>query len=213
MLRRWGLFTLALPLLVACKGEPKVLEPRSPPPRSPPPVALPAQPVPAGMGRVVLHGTDGPLRVSARADVAFVPPGMSVPPTRTGELCVTPCVVDLPHGHYRLFMSSADGTYEQSDTDDMVVRDGVNYHVRAPGKFVPPTWIPVVPTVMMVAATAAVLGGASLMSGDDDSQKTTGGVLIGVGLAVGIGGGLLYYDASRGARQEGATTQWNVPAQ
>lgn len=173
---------------------------------------MPTQPTPEGFGRVVLHGTDGPLRVTARADVAFVPPGMSVPPTRTGELCVTPCVLDLPQGHYRLFLSSADGSYEASDTDDMVVRNGVTYHVRAPGKFVPPTWLPVLPTVIVILATGAVVGGASLVSKGDGSQKTTGGILIGVGVAAGIGGGLLYYDASRGARQDGATTEWNEPA-
>jgi hypothetical protein len=207
----WVGAVLSLSMAVGCKGEPKVLEPRSPPARERPPVSLPTQPVASGMGRVVLHGTDGPLRVSARADVAFVPPGMNVPPTRTGELCTTPCVLDLPNGHYRLFMSSADGSYEQSDTDDLLVRDGVTYHLRAPGKFVPPTWIPVLPTVMMIAATGAILGGSALLGQEDSSQKTTGGVLVGVGLAVAIGGGILYYDASRGARQDGATTEWNEP--
>ncbi|MCK6538406.1 MAG: hypothetical protein L6Q84_35995, partial [Polyangiaceae bacterium] len=92
-----------------------------------------------------------------------------------------------------------------------VVRDGVTYHLRAPGKFVPPTWIPVLPTVMMIAATGAILGGSALLGQEDSSQKTTGGVLVGVGLAVAIGGGILYYDASRGARQDGATTEWNEP--
>lgn len=209
---RWAFVGLVFALVAGCKGEPKVLEPRTPPPRTPPPVALPQQPIPDGFGRVVLHSTDDPMRVSARADVAFVPPGMNVPATRTGELCVTPCVVDLPHGHYRLFLASADGSYEQSDTDDMVVRQGITYHVRAPGKFVPPTWLPVLPTVLVIAASAAIMGGAALAAGDDTSQKTTGGILIGVGVGVGIGGGLLYYDASRGARQDGATTEWNEPA-
>lgn len=92
-----------------------------------------------------------------------------------------------------------------------MVRDGVTYHLRAPGKFVPPTWIPVLPTVMMIAATGAILGGSALLGQEDSSQKTTGGVLVGVGLAVAIGGGILYYDASRGARQDGATTEWNEP--
>jgi hypothetical protein len=198
-------------VVVGCKGEPKVLEPRSPPPRATPPIALPSQPVPAGYGRVVLHGTDGRLRITARGDTAFVPPGTNVPPTRTGELCVTPCVADLPYGNYRLFMSSADGSYSQTDTDDLSVREGITYHVRAPGKYEPPTWLPVLPTVVLIAASVAVLGGATLASRDEEN-RTAGFVLIGAGVAVGIGGGLLYYDASRGARQDGATTEWNEPA-
>jgi len=193
---------------IGCKGEPKVLEPRSPPPHALPPIGLPSQPIPPGYGRVVLHSTDGPLRITARADVAFVPPGTNVPATRTGELCVTPCVADLPLGHYRLFMNSADGSYAQGDTDDLRVGEGVTYHVRAPGKFEPPTWLPVLPTVLVIVATGAFLGGVALVSQRDDSQRTTGFILMGAGVGVGVAGGILYYDASRGARQDGATTEW-----
>lgn len=161
----------------------------------------------------MLHGTDGRLRVTARGDTAFVPPGTNVPPTRTGELCVTPCVADLPYGNYRLFMSSADGSYSQTDTDDLSVREGVTYHVRAPGKYEPPTWLPVLPTVVLAVATVAVLGGAALASKKDDKDsQTTGFIMIGAGVGIGIGGGILYYDASRAKRQDGATTEWNEPA-
>src|SRR5262245_10972846 len=96
--------------LVGCTNEPKILPPRAPPPRAAPPISVPSVPVPEGFGRVVLHGTDGPMRISVRADESFIPPGMSVPPTRSGELCVTPCVVDLPAGRYKLFLVSDDGS-------------------------------------------------------------------------------------------------------
>jgi hypothetical protein len=110
-------------------------------------------------------------------------------------------------------MSSADGSYSQTDTDDLRVGEGVTYHVRAPGKYEPPTWLPVLPTVVLAVATVAVLGGAALASREDDQDsRTTGLIMIGAGVGIGIGGGLLYYDASRGARQDGATTQWTEPS-
>lgn len=205
--------TIVVSLLTSagCRGEPKVLEPRTPPPRRAPAVPLPPTPPPQGYGRVVLASTDAALGITARADTTFVPPGHPVPPNRTGDLCTTPCAADLPIGRYKLYMTSADGSYSQGDTDVLDVRDGTTYYLRAPGKFESPTWIPVLPTVLVTLATLSVLGGIGLAASDDDSQRTTGAILIGGGIAVGVAGGILYYDASRGAIQEGATTTWTDP--
>jgi len=164
-----------------------------------------------GSGRVVLHGTDGPMRITARADTAFVPPGTQMQPTRTGELCTTPCAVDLPVGNYKLYMTSADGSYSHGDTDTIVVREGLTYYVRAPGKFEPPQWIHVLPTVIFAAGLTLALVGATMTTSEDETTQTTGMVLLGGGIAVSIGGGILAYDASRGTQQDGATTTWWVP--
>lgn len=209
-LRRSWLVFMAAALAAGCTGEPRVLSPRSPPPHVVPNVPVPNAPLPAGYGRVVLVGTDGPMKVTARADTAFVPPGTSLPPTRTGHLCTTPCVVNLPVGSYQLYMSSADGTTE-GDVDVLKVHPGVNYYLRAPGKFDPPTWLPAVPVALEVVAAAALIGGVPLASSDRNGERAAGiGLLVG-GAAVGIAGGIFYYNASRGARQEGATTSWWVP--
>jgi hypothetical protein len=205
-----GLGVLLTVSVSACRGEPRALEPRSPPPRIAPNVPIPAAPVAPHHARVVLHSTDESLQITARADTAFVPPGHPVPPSRTGELCTTPCVADLPIGRYKLFMTSADGSYDQSDTDTLEVREGLNYYLRAPGKFEEPTWIPVLPTVLTVLGVAAIAGGVALASNSEDT-RTTGILIAGGGAALTITGGILMYDAGRGAIQKGATTTWTQP--
>ncbi len=135
-----------------------------------------------------------------------------MPPNRTGELCDTPCVVDLPAGRYKLYMTPADGSYANGDSDMMQVGAGrLTYYLRAPGKFEQPEWIPIAPTALVTLAVLAAAGGASLLVSDDSSNRTTGGILLGGGAAIGIVGGIWYYDASRGAIQAGATTTWNEP--
>jgi hypothetical protein len=196
---------------LGCRGEPKALEPRAPPARQAPPVAIPELPVAAGYGRVVLHGTDGAMQITARSDTSFVPPGHPVPPNRTGDLCTTPCVADLPIGRYKLYMTSADGSYSRGDTDMLDVREGTNYYLRAPGRFEEPEWIPILPSVIVAVGVVALLSGAALVASDDGSQRTGGIVLMGGGIGIGILGGILAYDASRGAIQEGATTTWAEP--
>jgi len=132
-------------------------------------------------------------------------------PTRTGELCTTPCVVDLPRGTYKLYLVGAPTESNFGDTDTLSVREGVNYWVRAPGKYEPPTWIPVVPSLLVALGVSAVLTGAYVASKDDDTSKAAGLGLAGAGVGISIVGGLMVYDAGRGARQDGATTTWTEP--
>lgn len=202
---------LLLVSMTGCLGEPRVLDPRSPPSRTPPSIPVPRTPLPPGYGRVVLDGTDAPLKITARADTAFVPPGGHVKPTRVGELCVTPCVVDLPVGTYKLYMTSANDSNNEGDTDVLQVRPGLTYYRRAPGKFDPPTWIPVLPSVLIGVATLGFLTGALMASNRNSGQQVAGyGIMIG-SVAFGTVGGIMYYNASRGARQEGASTTWTEP--
>lgn len=196
-------------LAAACAGEPVQLPARSPPPREMPNVAWPPYAPAPGSGRVVLHGTDGPMHVVAQADASFVPPGHSVPPTRTGDLCqATPCVADLPVGRYKLYLTSADGSFSHGDTDDITVTEGVTYYVRAPGRYEPPEWLRVYPVVLVTAAAAMAVTGIVLAAENEGTPRTAGLVMIGGGVVLGVWGGIELYDASRAKQQEGATTIW-----
>jgi hypothetical protein len=175
-----------------------------------PRVPLPPGDTTSGTGRIVLHGTDGPMQITASADHSFVPPGGGVPATRTGELCrTTPCVVDLPVGQYELYLSSADGSFKHGDTDTLRVTEGLTYYVRAPGKYEPPRWFAALPIVLSIAASAALVTGSVLAADPGDSgTRTTGYVILGGGFALGVWAGIEIYDASRAKQQEGATTVW-----
>ncbi|MEZ4224243.1 MAG: hypothetical protein R3B13_25055 [Polyangiaceae bacterium] len=210
---RWWVMVVGTAAMISagCRGEPKALEPRTPPPRVPPNVPLPNAPLPDHYGRVVLASTDDSLKITARSDTTFVPPGHPVPPNRTGELCSTPCVTDLPIGRYKLYMNSADGSYEHGDTDMLDVREGLTYYVRAPGKFEEPQWIPVLPTVLTIVGVAALAGGLALATAEDKSGQTPGLIMAGAGVGIAVVGGVMLYDAQRGALQKGATTTWSVP--
>jgi hypothetical protein len=199
--------------LSACAGAPRQLEPRTPPPRIEPAIQLPTAPIQPGTARVVLTTTDTPMKITAQADASFVPPGATVAPTRSGELCTTPCVVDLPLGRYKLFMNAARPGTDNGDVDELLVNPGVNYYVRAPGKYEAPEWIPVVPTLLVVAGAVLLTGGAILAgAGDDTGSHVGGGTLMAGGLSLGIVGGVMSYNKSRATMQQGATTTWTVPA-
>jgi hypothetical protein len=210
LLGRW-MVGAGLCLLFGCAGAPKELAPRTPPPRSIPPVAMPQTPPPAGRGRVVLFTTDGPMRVQARADLDFVPPGDQPPDTRMGDLCTTPCVADLPPGKYKLYLTSAEGDYSHGDVDVLDVKAGTNYYLRAPGKFESPRWIHVLPSLVVITGVTLALVGAGLTVSEDSGARAAGIGMMGGGVAITIAGGIYLYDESRGSTQEGATTSWWEP--
>lgn len=176
-----------------------------------PPVQWPPYAPPGGYGRVVLHGTDGPMHIVAQADASFVPPGHSVPPTRTGDLCPsTPCVADLPVGRYKLYLSSADGAFKHGDTDELMVTEGVTYYVRAPGRYEPPEWLAPLPIVLLTGAVGLLVAGTVLAANEHGSSdsRTAGYVMLGGGAAIGVWGSIELYESSRAKQQDGATTTW-----
>jgi hypothetical protein len=184
-----------------------------------PAVQLPPSPPPAGEGRIVLDTTDGPMHLSMASDPSFVPPNARAAPSRAGELCLTPCVADLPFGKYRLFMTGENG--EHGDTDDLIVGEGLTVYRRAPGKYTTPT-IPerVGPaillglgitlfTVGLVMASSSAASSAAAPQGSSSGESAVPGLLLGgAGVALSIGGGVWLYEASRAIRQRGATTSW-----
>lgn len=197
----------------ACAGAPRQLEPRTAPARVAPAISVPREPIAAGSGRVVLGTTDTPMKITAQADTTFVPPGATIAPTRSGDLCTTPCIVDLPLGRYKLYMRGAGAATAHGDVDELLVQPGVNYYVRAPGRFEPPEWIPIVPTLLVIAGAGLFAGGAVLAATEDRvSSQVLGGTLMLGGVSLSVVGGVMSYNKSRATIQEGATSAWNVPA-
>ena len=211
-MRRIALAVLLVPV-GACAGQPKILAPRLPPAAFAPPVALPLAPPARDHGRVVIWTTDGPMHVIAQGQQEFQP--SAVNGTRTGELCVSPCVVDMPPGKYKLFMTDARQGGNAGDVDDLTVGTDLTYYLRAPGRFEHPTWIPAAPTlVATLGVTLAAVGlfwAVSNAGSESSASSRPGLMLFGVGVAVGIGGSVLIYDAQRGSIQQGATTSWSAP--
>jgi len=202
------MFVLSASAGWGCIGEPRVLPPRAPPAAIPPPVLLPAERPRAGLGRLVIWTTDGPMRVVAQGQRGFqAAPSAG---TREGDLCVTPCVVDVPPGPYRLYMRSDAGTGASGDVDDLLVSERLNYYVRAPGKFEHPTWVPGGATAIASLGLTLTIVGLLVAAGSRDS-RLPGLALTGLGLGVTIGGGVTVYEAQRGKIQQGATTTWSVP--
>ena len=198
-------------LIAGCAGEPRRLAPAEAPSRvMPSMVRLPDTPLPAHRGRVVLDTTNGPMRISAKFDPTFTPPGDSTDRGVTGELCTTPCVVDLPVGKYRLFFSPTENDSSSlGDTDDLIVNEGVTVYRRAPGLYRTPSPTDQIgPVALLVAGTVAATAG-SIAVKDDDSRAAGAGLLIGGGVAL-IGGGIWAYDRSRATQRDGATTVWQL---
>jgi hypothetical protein len=202
-LRRWGI--AALSAGVGCVGSPKMLPPRAPPDAVPPPVPLPATPPANDLARVVLFTTDGPMRVVAEAAPQF----QAREQPRSGQLCVSPCVVDVPPGRYTLFFENVTPGASGGDVDEMQVPPGLTYYLRAPGRFEHPTWIPWSPFLVGVAGVIVTSVGLGLAASGRDA--TPGLIVMGAGLGLTIGGAIYTYDAQRGSIQQGATTQWSLP--
>ncbi len=151
------------------------------------------------------------MRIEARGDLEFAP-STNARASRFGELCTTPCVVDLPPGKYKLYLNSASSASNAGDVDVINVHEGMNYYVRAPGKFDPPQWLHVWPSVLATAGLITFTVGAAFAFSHNSGEQTAGIGLMAGGVAVTTAGGILIYDASRGSTQTGATTAWWEPA-
>jgi hypothetical protein len=118
----------------------------------------------------------------------------------------------LPQGKYKLFMTGVEREQNHGDTDELFVQPGVNYYVRAPGKFEPPEWVPVVPTILVILGTGLLAGGAVMVADHANSSRVIGGSMMVTGLSIGIVGGVMSYNKNRGTMQQGASTVWAVAA-
>jgi hypothetical protein len=152
------------------------------------------------------------MRVAAKYDPSFTPPGGPTQLGRSGELCVTPCVVDLPVGKYRLFFSPVENSDSTlGDTDDLVVEEGLTVYRRVPGRYRAPSQLDQLgPAAVIVAGTVAVTVAALLAvrSKADGQDSGPSGLLLIGGLAALGGGGFWAYDSSRATQQDGASSTW-----
>ena len=173
-----------------------------------PNVVLPRAPLATNRGRVVLDTVGSPMRVTAKFDPSFTPPGGATERGVSGELCVTPCVVDLPVGKYRLFFSPLENSNSAlGDSDDLIVDEGITVYRRAPGLYRTPSPTDGIgPIAVMLAGALAITAGA--LTHKDDATLGTG-LLIGGGVAI-VGGGIWGYDKSRATQQDGATSVWQL---
>jgi hypothetical protein len=183
----------------------KTLPPRQAPAMAMPVVQLPSTPIPAGHGRVVIDTTDGPMEVVAQTEGTFTGGGGS----RSGFLCRTPCVVDLPLGSYKLFFSGLAHDEARGDVAPLHVQEGLNVLRRAPGKYESPKNDPVLGGLLLVTGTVLLTTGTVMIAADE----VPGGIALGtVGLGAGIGGAVVA-TPSPAEEQAGTTTAWNVPPQ
>jgi len=175
-----------------------------------PAIALPSTPIPPNHGRVVLDTTEGAMRVAAKYDPTFIPPGGSTEKGKSGELCITPCVVDLPFGKYRLFFSALD--YSETslgDIDDLVVNEGLTIYRRAPGSYRTPSPVDQIAPGALLLVGAVALTASALTAAKTDNPGMTAGLAVGGGVAL-IGGGVWGYEQSRATQRDGSTTVWQV---
>lgn len=184
---------LALAGLVGCA---RVLMPPPAPPRQSPDLSA-EPPVPEGAGRLYVDVVDGPTPVRSveRSSLRLQIGGgtLLAHRRRTEQLCVTPCLVDLPYGRYELaFPSRGSGRLE---TDEINVGPSPMVYRRALGLHDPPGAghaLGIVSTVF--GAIAMVIGTVFLPVGlgtDSDSMARAGGITLGVGgalVALGIVG-------------------------
>ena len=169
-----------------------------------PRVTMPAQAPAPGHGRLVIDTVDGPMDVAARNVARFE--GAGSQPTRSGPLCRTPCVVDLPLGRYTLFLSGLAQDPSRGDVVSVEVHPGVTVIRRAPGKYETPEYLPAAPITLVVGGGIGTVAGAAVMGG---GEAAGGGVLLGTGVALTIGGLITW--PRRATQQDGSSTTWNEP--
>jgi hypothetical protein len=184
-----------------------VLPPRAAPPSVMPAVAQPAEQPQAQYGRVVIDATDGPMDVTAQRNEPFAGTGNA--PSGSAALCRTPCVRDIPVGHYDLFFSGLAQDESRGDRAAIDVREGVNVLLRAPGKYETPRAFQPGPLSLvfggLVVGVAGVAGGAAIDGGAGSAVIVTSAV-VGIGMLV---AGLVIYDY-RAEQQDGTSTYFHA---
>lgn len=163
---------------VSCAGT-RYIDSDPAPPAVLPPVALPQEPIPAGMGRVVLDTPEGPASVEIKY------------PTETGAmgwrpLCTSPCVADVPVGNHEISFVMRDNP-KRNDTAVVPIAAGTTVYRRnlterddsafmlGAGYFVAYTGITVLLIGLLIAAIPDVTGNAGRNTAIVGAGMTVGG--------------------------------------
>ena len=141
-------------------------------------------------------------------------------------LCLTPCAVDLPLGWHSLVFESTSEPTRTSIADVTVtaqptaVRHALGHEKQANGAYVGGIAMLIPAGGLLVMGTIATAVGAAAKDPGPSTNGNTkadarvflpiGLVLLGVGAALGIGGGILIANNAP-ERQPGSTAQWALP--
>jgi hypothetical protein len=199
-------FALLSSLFTGCMTA-HVLPPRAAPPAVMPAVSMPSEPAPPQHGRVVIDVTDGAMDVVAQRNAPFAGTGGAV--AGVGGLCRTPCVRDLPLGHYDLFFSGLQQDPSRGDRAALEVHEGVNVLLRAPGKYETPRAFQPGPFALIMGGLAVGVSGSlagPAIGGDGGGALAVSAALVGVGMIV---AGLIVYDY-RAEQQDGTSTYFQA---
>ncbi len=192
-----------------------------------PPVATPAPvvpdigattPPPAGQGRAVIDVVDGPTEVRRVVDRTLVldlgkGDSFSATTRSTSHLCTTPCVADMPPGHYMLTFPSRGGS-GRLELDTLDVGTEPTVYRRALGSY------DSAGAGLPLGIVSVSLGGASFVTGaalfpvglanDDRGMGLAGGITLAVG-ALFVALGIYAIEASPATEQPGASIQFPLP--
>jgi hypothetical protein len=126
-------------------------------------------------------------------------------------LCQTPCAVNLPRGQHELLFSNLDLSTGRTSVTSVrvgerptVARHTLGRQTNSVGGLIGALLLG------GLGLSGAALGGMLMAFGTDESGadlRPAGGVVLGVGVAMGIGAWVLG-EVSRPTMQPGATTQW-----
>jgi len=129
----------------------------------------------------------------------------------TRPLCRTPCTINLPRGDHELLLTHADPSTDRSSTAPVRIgaRPSVLRHTLGHQQM---SVAGLIGGLLLGSFGVGIglTGGALLGIGEDSTGsdlRPAGGILLGVGVAMGILG-WLWGDASRPTIQPGSTTQW-----
>lgn len=208
-MHRFAIFFLSSFFFAGCMTA-HVLPPRAAPAAVMPSVNLPNEQPPPQHGRVIIDATDGSMDVVAQRSEPFA--GVASAQTGVGALCRTPCVRDLPLGHYDLFFSGLQQDESRGDRAPIQVQEGVNVLLRAPGKYETPQAFQPGPALLIgggiaLGVTAAIAGPA--IDGDAGAAIGLTGLIVSIGMIV---TGMVVYDY-QAEQQDGTSTYFRVARQ
>jgi hypothetical protein len=196
---------------------------------------VPSEPPAANSGRVILDAVNEQAKVYDVTEVTTrsMPtyrrkgyPAVPMEETKMRPLCITPCVVDIPQGWHTLVFASQTDETKTSSADITVPAQPIAVR-HALGREKPISSGYVGGAVMLLpgagftlmGGVATAIGATARQPETDSSGKTKsdpktfltlGIVLLGVGAALGITGGILMAN-NRPEKQAGSTTQWVLP--